>query len=222
LAYNLDEGQNWQAAWLDGVAAPLLCLAAHPNFEQMGVILAGSEGAGLLRTTDRGRRWTVCNFGLQDYTVLALAWAPLPPATAWPQWEVVWAASENGLYRSPNGGLGWRRCAGAEGAYQTLAVSPNFHNDGLVLAGSAETGLWCSTDGGRCFESVTAAPPCINALAAIPTGWLLSDDNRLWQSGDGQNWLSLPDSKPALALLATAQGVWAGGEEGVTFILTTS
>ena len=218
VAYSPDGGQAWQAAWLDGVETAILCFASDPRFEQTGVILAGSEGSGLLRSTDRGRRWSVCNFGLQDYTILALTWTAPPSTSTWPAWQIVFAATETGLYRSPNGGLGWRRCAGAEGCFETLAVGADFYVSGLVLAGSEESGLWRSVDGGRHFEPVPDAPQEINALAATSTGWFLSDAERLWRSPDGCTWTSLPDTQPALVFLADEQGVWIGGEDGISFI----
>lgn len=215
VAFTLDRGASWQAAWMDHVSARTLCLAPDPQVGETGVILAGTEGGGVLRSTDRGRMWTPCNFGLQHTTILALSWAPPAPATAWPQWQVVLAATEDGLYRSPNGGLGWKRCTGAEGLFQTLATAHDFHASGLVLAGTEREGLWRSTDGGRHFERVARAPEQINALAALKGGWLLSDEKGLWQSAEGIKWKRVPKSKPALVLLAAGRSIWAGSENGV-------
>ena len=215
VAFTFDQGKNWQAAWMDNVRARVLCLAPDPEVNATGVILAGAEGAGVLRSTDRGRMWTPCNFGLQHYTILALGWAPPAPVQAWPQWQIVLAATEDGLYRSPNGGLGWKRCTGAEGLFQTLAIARDFHASGLVLAGTENEGLWRSTDGGHHFEQVDQAPEQINALTALKDGWLLSDQDRLWHSTDGIKWRRVPKSKPALVLLATERSIWAGGEDGV-------
>lgn len=217
-AFSGDAGGNWQASWMDGVQMGVLCIAADPRVAESGVMLAGSAGGGILRSANRGYGWDVCNYGLEDYTILALAWAPPAPAAAWPKWEVVFAATEDGIYRSPNAGRGWRRSAGLDGVVQTLAVSPNFHQDGLVLAGTEEQGLWRSSDGGRSFAAVADGPARVDAITATPTGWLLSDADGLWRSGNGLNWERLPDSKPALVLLSTPEGVWAGGEHGVELL----
>jgi hypothetical protein len=214
-AFSLDAGGNWQASWMDGVDTSVLCIAADPKVAESGVLLAGSAGGGILRSANRGYGWQVCNFGLQDYNVLALAWAPAPPQDAWPTWEVVFAATEDGVYRSPNGGRGWRRSEGLTGIVQTLAVAPDFHQSGLVLAGTEDQGLWRSTDGGRSFTPVENGPQRVDAITATPTGWLLSDADGLWRSPDSLNWSRIPGTKPALVLLNTEQGVWVGGEEGV-------
>jgi hypothetical protein len=217
-AFSLDAGENWQASWMDGVDTSVLCIAGDPRAAETGVLLAGSAGGGLLRSANRGYGWQVCNFGLQDYTVLAIAWAPPSPATSWPQWEIVFAGAEDGVYRSPNGGRGWKRSEGLEGIVQALAVAPDFHTSQVVLAGTEEQGLWRSTDGGRSFAPVANSPQRVDAVTATPQGWLLSDAQGLWRSTDGLAWQLVEGSKPALVLLNTSEGVWAGGEHGVELI----
>ena len=122
VAFTPDSGQFWQAAWMDGVTGPVLCMAVDPKVAETGVVLAGSAEGGILRTNNRGQSWHICNFGLQDYTILTLAWAPPPPVDRWPRWDVVFAGTESGLYRSPNGGLGWRRVDGLDAVAQVVAV----------------------------------------------------------------------------------------------------
>jgi hypothetical protein len=219
-AFSLDAGGNWQASWMDGVETSVLCIAADPRVAESGVLLAGSAGGGVLRTANRGYGWQVCNFGLQDYTVLAIAWAPPAPAEAWPQWEVVFAGTEDGVYRSPNGGRAWKRAEGLEGIVQAVAVAPDFHNSALVLAGTEDKGLWRSSDGGRSFTPVPNGPQRVDALVATERDWLLSDAEGIWRSSDGLAWHKVAGSRPALVLLNTAEGVWAGGEHGVELVET--
>lgn len=218
VAFSLDSGENWQASWMDGVDTPVICMAADPLVEETGVMLAGAAGGGVLRSRDRGASWWVCNYGLQDYTVLTVVWAPVAPADAWPRREVVFVGTEEGIYRSPNGGLGWRRSEGADGVFQIIAVSPNFHTDGVVLAGTEENGLWRSADGGYTFHRVASAPNRVDAMTATNDGWLLSDENGLWSSPDGIEWSKLKDSNSTLILYSTENGVWGGGEFGVALL----
>ena len=217
-AFSLDQGGNWQASWMDGVETSVLCIAADPRVAESGVLLAGSAGGGVLRTANRGYGWQVCNFGLQDYTVLTIAWAPPAPADAWPQWEVVFAGTEDGVYRSPNGGRAWKRADGLEGIVQTVAVAHDFHTSGVVLAGTEDQGLWRSTDGGRSFAAVPNSPQRVDALIATANGWLLSDAEGVMRSTDGLTWTKVAGSRPALVFLNSAEGVWAGGEHGVELI----
>ncbi|GIV79799.1 MAG: hypothetical protein KatS3mg050_4193 [Litorilinea sp.] len=218
VAYSLQMGENWQAGWMDNVEAPVVALAPDPQVEQSGVLLAATDGGGILRTTNRGQHWYLRNFGLRSFTVLALAWAPPAPADAWPRWQYVFAATEEGVYHSPNGGRGWKRSECPEAIYQTLAVDPDFHRTGVVLAGTEGQGLFRSTDAGHSFQPVPDTPAQVNALLATPTGWLLSDESQLWHSADGLHWTPMPGSQAALVFLADGERVWAGNDEGVTTV----
>lgn len=231
VAYLLDSAEQWQAAWQEGADSAVLTFASAPDYDDSGVILAGSEGDGVLRSRDRGLRWMPSNFGLRNLTVLTLAWAPPMDEDTWPRWQVVFAGTEEGIYRSPNAGLGWKRSESADAAYQTVAVAPDVHCSGLVLAGTEAGGLWRSTDGGRSFDTVEKAPEQVNALLALANGsegasagggssagWLLSDDTQLWCSQDGAAWSPVEGSTPALCMLEIDGRVYIGGENGVTVL----
>jgi hypothetical protein len=58
VAHTTADG-GWQASWMDGVTAPVVCLAPHPAQMRNGVILAGSSGGGILRSTNYGQHWSV-------------------------------------------------------------------------------------------------------------------------------------------------------------------
>jgi len=222
VAYLYRGGDQWQAAWTGGATEAALCLAPHPDIFHTAVMLAGTEGDGVLRSTDRGHRWTTCNYGLRNYTVLSLAWAPLDSAARWPGREHVFAGTEEGIYRSPSGGRGWKRSDAPDAAYQSIAISPAFHRDGLVLAGTEEQGLWRSSDSGLTFSLVADAPARINSLAALDGAWLLSDEEQLWRSTDGLAWQPVAGSQAALVLTPTADGILAGTEDGVQLLDTQS
>ena len=218
LAYLYCGGEQWQAAWTGGATKAALCVAPHPDVFHTAVILAGTEGDGVLRSTDRGHRWTPCNYGLLNYTVLTLTWAALDPAARWPGREMVFAGTEEGIYRSPSGGRAWKRSDVPDATYQSIAISPSFHRDGLVLAGTEEQGLWRSADSGLTFALVADAPSCINSLAALDGRWLLSDEEQLWCSVDGLAWQPVAGSEAALVLSVTAEGILAGTENGVQLL----
>lgn len=214
VAFTLANG-SWQAGWMDGVADSVYCIAPDPRVELTGVMLAGAAGGGILRTHNRGQTWTVCNYGLQEFNVLSLAWAPPAPADKWPRWEYVFAGTEHGAYRSPNAGRGWKHCEGIEGVVQSIAVATDFHESNLVLAATESNGLWRSTDAGRTFAKVTAVADQVNAVIATDRGWFLSDSQGIWHSATGSEWQAIPSFPPALTLINTPIGVWAGGEQGL-------
>jgi hypothetical protein len=214
VAYSMQQGENWQAGWMDETSAPVVTIAPDPRVEHTGVILAGTDGGGVLRTINRGGHWYRRNFGLRSYNVLALQWAPTAPANAWPQWQMVFACTEEGIYHSPNAGRGWKRSEAPEAVYQCVSVGADYHTTGVVLAGTEGDGLFRSTDGGHTFSQVASAPMQVNALVAIPGGWLLSDAEQVWQSNDGETWQSLMP-QGALALLSSGGETWMGTDEGV-------
>ncbi len=213
IAYSDDGGETWGASWLDGVEAPAVCIA--PDLPENGVLLAGTDGGGILRSIDNGASWTVANLGLRSFNVLALAWAPSTPAAEFPSWETVFAATDEGVYRSPGGGRGWRRCEGVQGVVQALAVSPNWTDDGVVIAGTEASGLFYSADRGHHFAPVADAPHHIDALVAVDDGWLLSNDAGMWASIDGWHWALVDETVPALVMMIVDESVLAGGEFGL-------
>jgi hypothetical protein len=214
VAYSLQQGENWQAGWMDETHAPVVTIAPDPRVEHSGVILAGTDGGGVLRTINRGGHWYARNFGLHSFNVLALQWAPTAPSNVWPQWQMVFACTEEGIYHSPNGGRGWKRSESPEAVYQCIAVGQDYHSTGVVLAGTEGDGLYRSTDGGHSFNQVPDSPTQVNALVSVAGGWLLSDADHLWQSSDGVKWQPFLN-QGALVLLSSGGETWMGTDEGV-------
>lgn len=214
IAYSDDAGASWHAAHLDGVDAPAVCLA-HAS-RAPGVLLAGTSCDGVLRSTDNGTSWTVCNLGLQSLEVLALAWVqPTEPST-FPAWDTVFAATNEGVYRSPNGGRGWRRCIDdTQEVFQALAVSRQWQQGGASLAGSESSGLFFSLDKGHHFARVAQAPEQVDALAFVEGGWLMTNDMGLWYAVDIFHWVLVDQATPALALMLMGDSVIAGGTFGL-------
>ena len=60
---------------------------------------------------------------------------------------------------SPDGGATWRTAA--QGSFASLAVSPAFPQDGVVLMGGFRTGILRSADGGHTWNTVLANPAAL-------------------------------------------------------------
>ena len=115
---------------------------------------------------------STANSGLLDLTALSVAISP-----RFAEDRTAFVGTASGLYRSRNGGRSWREVVlGVVGeqeamAVQVLAVSPNFGQDKLVLAGTEAHGLLRSDDGGARFAAVPElADHGISALAFSPDG----------------------------------------------------
>jgi hypothetical protein len=183
------------------------------------VLLAATAGDGILRSNNRGINWTLCNFGIEEYVILSVAWGPRPTGASWLDRQVAFAGSEAGVYRSPAAGLAWKKVAeGPQDAVQALAVSPRYHADGLVLAGTESQSLWKSTDGGRTFAQVAGLPERIDALLATTSGYFAGTPAGVFQSANGSDWQLVAGSPAALALAQVGDAVYLGNETGVAIL----
>jgi len=194
LARSLDGGQTWDLCWLDEVQEPIICLAPSPSFEQDGVLLAGTDGAGVLRSEDWGRRWQRSNVGLQDLTVTAVACAP-----HWDRREVAFAATLGGLYRSSGGGRAWRPTGWVDdqATIETLAVAAWTEEPGyLLFVGTQERGLFQSANAARTFQPVGESLPAKESQAFIDALWVDPDlaETGLVVVADGQDILRSEDA----------------------------
>src|SRR5947208_2579410 len=90
---------------------------------------------------------------------VGLTWSPLDPSSAVADVERdgrALAATTTGLYRTRNGGESWRiiELDWDDVAVQCLALSPDFAEDRVLLAGTEDHGLLRSDDAGRSWEQL--------------------------------------------------------------------
>lgn len=247
LILTWDGGRSWGSAWIDQVSDPVTCFAASPRYASDITLLAGTAGAGVLRSTDGGRRWQLSNFGLREFTILALA-----TAGDWSRRQVVFVGAADGVYRSSGGGRAWKS-AGLEGlVVQALAAGqrPPPETSGepgeiamldasgawMILAGTEANGLFRTLDSGSTWAP--CAPEIgdsagINALLCHSPSdgeiWLAgTDEGHIWRSTDsGETWrlvcsvggpvLSLAEGRDTLLAGTSERGLWASNDLGLTW-----
>jgi photosystem II stability/assembly factor-like uncharacterized protein len=231
LLRSTDRGESWYRGRAPQLPEVLIsCLTASPTFRRDGVVLAGTDGAGVLRSTNGGADWQLTNFGLEDLRVVALATAPGEDQLGVPYHRVgrwlAFAATTTGLYRSPNGGRAWQQLdlGSTHLAVQALAVSPTFAQDGVVFAGTEAHGLFRSEDRGQTWTALDLgleSPPAINALWLHPafaeTSICLigTADGRLLRSEDGgAHWEVVYAGDAAVLTLGGMSALYAGLYEG--------
>jgi photosystem II stability/assembly factor-like uncharacterized protein len=178
-------GAAWQISTLPTPPPLVSALALSPQYAADGTVLAATVEDGVFRSGDRGSKWESWNFGLLDLDVYALALSPAfggPLGTSAPEAggdETAFVGTETGIFRSTNGGRAWR-----ETPFDTdlapvlcLALSPDYADDGCLYAGTAENGLYRSTDRGESWERVGAGvPPLAGAPAPSINALILSPD----------------------------------------------
>ncbi len=169
-----DAGQTWH---IETLAAPppfVSILVVSPNYAQDGTLFAGTIEDGVFRSADRGAHWAAWNFGLLDLNVLSLVASP-----AYAHDETLFAGSDSGIFRSTTGGRAWREVDDLRSALRStdfapvlsLAISPQYATDGVLLAGTESHGLYRSSDRGRSWTRVGEG-----ALTGAVNGIVLSPD----------------------------------------------
>lgn len=233
LLYSTDEGATWYQGRAPQLHEALIsCIAVSPTFRRDAVVLAGTDGAGVVRSTNSGTDWHLTNFGLQDLHVVALATAPGEDQLGvsyhrvgrWP----AFAATTTGLYRSPNGGRAWQPVdlGPTDVTVQALAVSPTFVQDGIVFAGTEAHGIFRSSDRGETWSALGLG---LDRPSAINAFWLHPDfaetsicligtaDGYVLRSDDGGvHWDVVHTGDAAVLTLGGRTTIYAGlYDEGV-------
>jgi photosystem II stability/assembly factor-like uncharacterized protein len=225
-------GKSWREVDL-GSEVAVQCLSVSPWFAEDRLVLAGSESAGLLRSTDGGARW-VPGAGLDGRSVTALAFSNRIHGT-------VAAATDIGIAISRDAGESWQIVAAGIGAALTLAFVPDGGEE-VLLAGLHRDGIARSTTGGRTWLPANhgLAARLLLALALSPafevdqTVFAAGGDDGVMVSRDrGQTWVAFPAGadapsvvglvpSPAFArdrmvFAATASGVRRSTDGGTTW-----
>jgi len=149
-AYGTDAPHWRQAGW--GGGGYYWAAAYHPSRD--GVIYMAGDCCGVYKTEDRGKHWRIINSGIASYAVYSLAADRTHPQT-------VYAATEEGLCKSEDGGERWRtlphtgpkelRITGErERSFRSVAVDPK--NGNTLYAASPAGRIYKSEDGGQTWR----------------------------------------------------------------------
>ncbi|HVW39140.1 MAG TPA: hypothetical protein VHB99_17615 [Pirellulales bacterium] len=159
-------------------------------------LFVGTVGEGVWRSTDGGARWQRSSKGMfVECDVRALTVHPREP-------NVLYAGTNEGVYRTENAGDDWTRLAGPLDELITWALAIVPHQPDTVFAGTRPAKIFRSTDAGRNWQEVDAHPAqeCPGILFNRVTT-LLADPlerNRLWAGVE-------------------IDGVWASADGGASF-----
>ena len=213
-----DGGKSWVLGNMPKPPPVITVLLPSPNFEQDGIIFAGSMEDGVLRSPDRGTQWHRWNFGLVDLHVLTMAISP-----NFAKDQTLWVGTDSGIFRSINGGRSWRplNFSSDLAPVLSLAVSPAYPDDETLFAGTEANGLYVSHDDGKSWQRMSPElfPETVNTIlvSAGPGGLLhvaVATDSALYVSYDtGNTWhdleLRLPEEE-GISTVAAPSGVQPG------------
>ena len=158
----------------------ILSLYAAPK----GVLFAGTSGAGIFRSTDRGNSWAPVNTGLHyepgdGFTGVT---------TFAQKGDTFYAGTHRTLYASTDGGNTWHHVS-------------NFRNpesiSGIVIIGdriyvsTLNTGVWYSDDDGASWLQIGGfAPTLIRELSKIGTTLVAGSKDKVFHKGANEDELT--------------------------------
>ena len=123
-----------------------------------GMLAATSHG---VFSSGEGRAWSESSTGITNLTLAGLAASPVDA-------DVLYAATDQGVFRSPDAGISWSRCSESKGIISVLVLQ-----DGrTVLAGTSVGSVLRSVDGGDHWIAVSHGIPGVRVsiLASRPAG----------------------------------------------------
>ncbi|MEM9807183.1 MAG: glycosyl hydrolase [Cyanobacteria bacterium P01_D01_bin.56] len=166
-----DTGQTWET--LGTAESAITSVSLVQGTETFWI---GTEGSGALKTTDSGQTFTPVNQGLPETAIQDIVGAVNPSTNLLSLYA---STANNGVFYSTNGGDRWQSVENGLtktpqadkmgfAHFTDLAISPNFYQDGTVLA-SGFNGLFKTINQGKSWQQLDTLPGDIPmALALSP------------------------------------------------------
>ena len=194
-------------------------LAASPDLSNDGTIFAAKR-SGLYRSTDYGQSWVFAyqSLGLE----VALPTTALALSPNYPDDQTVYAAVEGNVMRSTDGGDTWQYAELAQPAplVSVLSITPDYPEEGLLLAGTLDDGIIRSTNHSATWHrwNFGLFDPHIYALNFVPDGSILAGaGSGIFRSTNGgRAWREVDfpmDLAPVISLGTTNEVIYAGTEQ---------
>lgn len=123
-------------------------ITASPDYLRDGICFAGRQ-SGLYRSDDGGNTWRFIYDSLKPQAPLPTTSIALSPNFATD--KSLFAGVAGGVLRSYDGGINWliAELPPPPPLVVCLVESPNYSEDGTLLAGTLEDGVFCSVDRGN-------------------------------------------------------------------------
>eukprot|EP00050_Salpingoeca_kvevrii_P006061 m.287203 g.287203 ORF g.287203 m.287203 type:complete len:643 (-) comp11729_c0_seq1:200-2128(-) len=197
----------------------------------VGLDVAGNQPRALIMTYATGARYTDGANALTQTNGIDLKW--MEAIAASPDFDndrVAFAAGFKNIYRSTNGGQSWGPVGypnvGGWRAAVSLAVSPTFSKDGLVLIGNTPKSVFRSTNGGKTFQEVWNS---LNDVAVLLFSPEYAQDGMIFaalkakgihrSTDEGKSWTKVANHNDAtIAAARVAKGkiaLFAGTSNGL-------
>ncbi|NTU80628.1 MAG: hypothetical protein HGA45_14835 [Chloroflexales bacterium] len=155
-------GRTWVNIGPEGGAVSRLLVVPQTPTTIYALVGASDYGETVYRSTDGGLSWIRASAGLRGRQIFDLALDPLTPAR-------LFAATDDGIYRTANGGVSWSWLPGGPSNATHVAVAPSspevvYATSGWIIYRSADTGA--TWDAGTEYSSSLSSAA---ALAVDPS-----------------------------------------------------
>ena len=171
-----------QLPWTQGAGLPqaVFGLAAHPT--QLGVVFAGTEGAGVWRSADWGVTWEQSSSGMVPTRIFAVSQSPVGART-------LYDGTSAGVYISRDDGDSWALATTLALSAQILEVLADPALPGVAYFTTDDGRVFRSIDDGASFQPISVGLPGdpILDMAAAPFGnlYAVTSAGNLFISSDG-------------------------------------
>jgi photosystem II stability/assembly factor-like uncharacterized protein len=203
-----DAGESWAVTNAGMGTYGLTLVPAGSDTTVLGI-----WASKILASSDRGRTWSTPAIGLPQGGVGALACGPAAGTQATP--TVMGASFSSGMYASTDAGLHW---APANNGFTSSQATCVIAVDSIFIAGTADNGIFRTTDGVMNWVHVTAglSDTSIGFLAAAGESVFAATGTSVYVSSDrGMSWLLMPRPLPAAVQGLRTFSTPGGGTTGV-------
>lgn len=218
---SVDGGLSWPQEG-QGPDDWVTALVISPDFATDRTLFAGIRERGVYKTVDGGQTWQPVNSGFEFLKEVALPVSPnynvdpvlfaslkdikLAISPAFGRDQTMFTSSNEGLFKTTDGGQTWHKLASApeleHSNIESLAISPAYENDHMLLVSVKGKGLFKTGDGGDTFveigEQLIEQNQTLKWLAFSPlypadkTIYAASEETLFRSVDDGQSWHSMP------------------------------
>lgn len=170
------------------------------------ILFAGTEGAGVFRSTDSGQNWTPASNGLTNRTIRAFT----------VNGTNLFAGTEGGgVYRSSDNGANWTQVNNglANTTVRALAVS------GTALLAGTTAGIFSSSNNGQSWSPLVSSTNVTSLVVSGSTVYVGTEGAGILRSVNSGIYTSLPNAgltNPFItALTVSGASLFAGTNTGV-------
>jgi hypothetical protein len=201
----VDGGVNWfttgsvppEGGWVSAFAV---------DWRNPPSLYAGTQSAGILKSTDGGTNWTAINAGIYPsepfYPTYTLTIDPADPA-------IVYAGTSQRAFRSANGGMSWTMLM--------AEFDPIVNCRAIVIDPRNTAKVWAGSMAKPPYGALRAA-----AVYASLDGGITWTQRGIWPNAQMLSALAIDPAHPCLSCEVLVAGVWGGDSWTSGAYLTTS